>query len=104
MQTLDLILARTNLSLTIEKMKNSLDEVKQKTPEKTELIAAREKTISDLTFSYLFFCELEAEFRTAKQRNRDLEWSRVKDMEELNKIRKELKEQIELTDRLKEGV
>lgn len=89
MNTLDLILARTNLSLTIEKMKNSLDEVKKNTPEKVELISAREKTISDLTFSYIFFCELEAEYRLARQRNKDLEYNKMKDMERLAEIRQE---------------
>lgn len=104
MNTLDLILARTNLSLTIEKMKNSLDEVKQKTPEKTDLISAREKTISDLTFSYIFFCELEAEYRTARQRNKDLEFNRFKDLEELDKIRKQNAQLVEANEQLKEGL
>jgi len=87
MNTLDLILARTNLSLTIEKMRNSLGEIQTKNPQRTDLISSMEKSISDLTFTYVYFCELEAEYRTARQRNGDLEYSKFKDNEELNKLR-----------------
>ncbi len=91
MNTLDLILARTNLSLTIEKLKNSLVEIEIKNPHRTDLIGSMQKSISDLTFSYVFFCELEMEYRISRQRNGDLQYDRLKDMESL----KDLKAQIE---------
>lgn len=91
MNTLDLILARTNLSLTIEKMRNSLGEIQAKNPNRTDLINSLQKSISDLTFSYIYFCELETEYRISRQRNGDLQYDRLKDFESL----KELKTQIE---------
>lgn len=90
MNTLDLIIARTNLSITIEKMRNSLIDIKDKHPGRTDLIKSMEKSISDLTFSYVFFCELEAEYRTAKQISGNLEFCRFKDREELEKQRIEI--------------
>ena len=91
MNTLDLILARTNLSLTIEKMRNSLNDIEAKNPHRTDLISSMQKSISDLTFSYIYFCELETEYRVSRQRNGDLQYNRLKDMESL----KELKGQID---------
>ena len=96
MNTLDLIIARTNLSMTIEKMKNTLLEIENKTPHKVDLIQSMSKTISELTFSYVFFCDLEAEFRAARQRNGDLEFSRFKDSEELNRLREQNKQLLEM--------
>lgn len=91
MNTLDLIIARTNISLTIEKMRNSLAEIEAKNPNRTDLISSLQKSISDLTFSYIYFCELETEYRVARQRNGDLQYDRLKDFESL----KDLKGQIE---------
>ena len=91
MNTLDLILARTNLSLTIEKMRNSLIEIETKNPHWTDLMSSMQKSISDLTFGYIYFCELETEHRVSRQRNGDLQYNRLKDMESL----KDLKGQIE---------
>lgn len=92
MNTLNLIIARTNLSITIEKMKNSVDEIRKNHPSRTDLITSMDKSISDLTFSYVFFCELEAEYRTARQRNGDLEFSKFKDAQELEALRDKNKE------------
>lgn len=87
MNTLDLIIARTGLSLTMEKMRNTLSEIEEKSPQRTELINSMQKSISDLTFSYIYFCELEKEYRTARQRNGDLEFARLKDSKEIELLK-----------------
>lgn len=88
MNTLDLIIARTGLSITIEKMRNSADEIKQKNPTRVDLISSLEKSISDLTLSYVFFCELEYEYRISRQRNSDFEFDKMNDLSELIELRK----------------
>lgn len=95
MDPLNLILARTGISITIEKMRNSSDEIKKKTPHRNDLISSLEKSISDLTFSYVYFCELEAEFRVSRQRNGDLEFGKFQQMQELEKLREQNKNLIE---------
>ena len=89
MNTLDLILARTGLSITIEKLKNSLDEIKKTHPTRIDLINSMQKSISDLTFSYAFFCELEYEFRVSRQRNSDFEFDKMNDLAELISLREQ---------------
>ena len=73
-------------------MKNTLSEIENKTPHKKDLIQSMQKTISDLTFSYVFFCELENEYRVSRQRNRDLEFNKFKDQESLTKAMEQIAE------------
>lgn len=73
-------------------MKNTLLEIENKTPHKKDLIQSMQKTISDLTFSYVFFCELENEYRVSRQRNRDLEFNKFKDQESLTKAMEQIAE------------
>lgn len=97
MNSLDLILARNGIVTTIQKMRNSADEIKAGKPNRTDLIESLERSIADLTNSYVFFCELEAEYRAARQRNSDLEFSKFSDIAELNALR-------EQNERLKAGL
>lgn len=93
MDTLDLILARTNLAKTVQKLQNSLDETRQKNPEPTgrvaDIVKSMTESIEEVTFSYVTFCELELEYRAARQRANDLEYSKFGDMEKLKEIVKQ---------------
>lgn len=89
MNTLDLIIARTNLAVTISKIQNSLAEIKQKNPHRTDVIQSMEQSIEQVTVSYVAFCELELEYRAARQRANDLEYTKFGDMEKLKAIVKD---------------
>lgn len=104
MNALDLILARTHLVTTLSRLRNSLDEIEQKHPGRLDLIHRMEETIEQVTFSYVTFCELELEYRTARQRANDLEYSKFGDMEKLKEIVMQNDKLREQNERLKENL
>ncbi len=104
MEMLDLIMARTGISISIAKIRNSVDEIKKTHSHKKELIESMEKTVSDLTFSYCTFCDLEMEYRAARQRANDLEINKFGDMDKLKLIIEQNKKLMEQNEDLKIGI
>lgn len=92
MDELDLITARSNVAITINKMRNTCDELKAKSPHKTELINSMEATIGELTFSYTYFCVMEAEYRAALQINNSNTLVMMQQNAEIEKLKKEITE------------
>lgn len=103
MNALDLILSRTNLAKTLQKLQNSRDEIQQKNPHREDLLKSMNESIEEVTFSYVTFCELELEYRAARQRANDLEYSKFGDLEALKEIIKQNEKLQEQNERLKEN-
>lgn len=66
MNELDLIVARVNINTTIAKLRNSTEEIKTKSPHRTDLTNSMEETIGQLVFSVSMYDVLEKEYRTAR--------------------------------------
>ncbi len=92
MDELDLITARGKLTITINKMRNACDEIKQKQPHKTELISRMDESISDITESYVSFCALESEHRAALQINNSNYLALMVKDAEIAKLKKEIEQ------------
>lgn len=104
MNALDLILARTNLAKTLQKLQNSRDEIQQKNAHREDLLKSMNESIEEVTFSYVTFCELELEYRVARQRANDLEYLKFGDLEALRAIVMQNDKLREQNERLKENL
>lgn len=91
MNELDVVLAHANINVAVGKLRFSVDEIKEKNPQRSDLINSMEETISTLIFSAEVFRTLEKEYRIARQRASDMT---VYTMQQ-DKLIKELKEKNE---------
>ncbi len=67
MTDIDIYLAQTNISLTIQKIRLSVNDIKEKHPTRTDLIDSMEKTIKELIEAKVTFMSLEKHYRSAKE-------------------------------------
>jgi hypothetical protein len=72
MNELDVVLAHANINVAVGKLRFSVDEIKEKNPQRSDLINSMEETISTLIFSIEVFRALEKEYRIARQRASDM--------------------------------
>ena len=72
MNELDVVLAHANINVAVGKLRFSVDEIKEKNPQRSDLINSMEETISTLIFSSEVFRTLEKEYRIARQRASDM--------------------------------
>ena len=87
---LTLLNARLNISNVIIKINLTLDEIREKSPNRIDYIKPMEQSIKDLNYSYEVLNELEAEWRISRQRNLDLELVILNQQIEIDKMRKEI--------------
>jgi len=72
MNELDVVLAHANINVAVGKLRFSVDEIKEKNPQRSDLINSMEETVSTLIFSAEVFRTLEKEYRIARQRASDM--------------------------------
>ena len=87
---LTLLNARLNISNVIIKINLTLDEIREKSPNRIDYIKPMEQSIKDLNYSYEVLNELEAEWRISRQRNLDLELVILNQQIEIDKMIKEI--------------
>lgn len=92
MDELDLITARGNLTITVSRLRNSLDDIEQKHPGRLDLIQRMQETIERVTESYVTFCALESEHRAALQINNSNYLALMQKDAEIEKLKKEITE------------
>jgi hypothetical protein len=73
MTDLDRILASTGLSVVILRISNTTDELKEKTPNKVELIKSQEDSLESLILARNVLYLIEQENTSYRQRNLSLE-------------------------------
>lgn len=95
---LDIITAKVNVNTVLMRIKLTLEEIKQKQPTRLDYIEPMEKSIEQLTDSYLVFTELENDWRQSRQRNLDLELIVLKQTKEIE----DLKEIVETQNKMNE--
>jgi hypothetical protein len=69
---LDLLSSRINLNHTCIKLQVSIEDIKTKHPNRTDLITSMQQSLIEITQAILVYDTLEKEFRTARQINFDL--------------------------------
>ena len=70
---LDLLSSRINLNHTCLKLQVSIEDIKTKHPNRTDLINSMEQSLHEIKKAMLVYGTLEKEFRTARQMNFDLQ-------------------------------
>lgn len=69
MDEINVLLAQSSLNLAISSMQYSLNEIKEKHPERLDLIQSMERHLNGLLDSLIVFRELEKDNRTLRKMN-----------------------------------
>jgi len=86
---LDLLSSRINLNHTCLKLKVSIEDIKNKHPNRTDLITSMQQSLIEITQAILVYQTLEKEFRVTRQINFDLQHLNLElkqDVKDLKKI------------------
>ena len=86
---LDLLSSRINLNHTCLKLKVSIEDIKNKHPNRTDLITSMQQSLIEITQAILVYQTLEKEFRATRQINFDLQHINLQlkqDVKDLKKI------------------
>ena len=89
---LELLSSRINLNHTCLKLEISIEDIKTKHPNRTDLISSMEQSLHEIKKAMVVYGTLEKEFRAARQINFDLQHLNL----ELKQEVKDFKRQIEL--------
>jgi hypothetical protein len=89
---LELLIARTTILNTRERIKNSLYEIEKTAPDRIEYINPMKNTIERLLHAHFVYDNLEKEFRIARQRASNLEYKLLILWQENEKLKKEIKD------------
>ena len=86
---LDLLSSRINLNHTCLKLQISIEDIKTKHPNRTDLLNSMEQSLHEIKKAMVVYGTLEKEFRTARQINFDLQHINLElkqDVKDLKKI------------------
>jgi hypothetical protein len=87
---LDLLSSRINLNHTCIKLQVSIDEIKTKHPNRTDLISSMEQSLHEIKKAMVVYGTLEKEFRTARQMNFNLERLNLEQKQEIQNIKRQI--------------
>jgi predicted RNase H-like nuclease (RuvC/YqgF family) len=87
---LDLLSSRINLNHTCLKLQVSIDEIKTKHPNRTDLISSMEQSLHEIKKAMLVYQTLEKEFRTARQMNFNLERLNLEQKQEIQNLKRQI--------------
>lgn len=89
---LDIYVAIEKLKLTILKINLSVDEIREKNPQRSDLIDSMTKSSSDVSESLLTLRTLEKEYRASLMLSNNLTYQNLNMLQELNEIKKKKEE------------
>jgi hypothetical protein len=87
---LELLSSRINLNHTCLKMQVSIDEIKTKHPNRTDLISSMEQSLYEIKKAMLVYQTLEKEFRVARQTNFNLERLNLEKIQEIQNLKRQI--------------
>jgi len=85
---LDLLSSRINLNHTCIKLQISIDEIKTKHPNRTDLITSMDQSLYEIKKAMLVYQTLEKEFRSTRQINFDLQHINLELKQEVKDLKK----------------
>ena len=87
---LDLLSSRINLNHTCIKLQVSINEIKTKHPNRTDLISSMEQSLHEIKKAMVVYQTLEKEFRTARQMNFNLERLNLEKIQEIQNLKRQI--------------
>jgi len=87
---LELLSSRINLNHTCLKLQVSIDEIKTKHPNRTDLITSMEQSLHEIKKAMVVYQTLEKEFRATRQINFDLQHINLKQMQEIQNFKRQI--------------
>jgi hypothetical protein len=87
---LDLLSSRINLNHTCLKLQVSIEDIKTKHPNRTDLITSMEQSLHEIKKAMLVYQTLEKEFRTARQMNFNLERLNLEQKQEIQNFKRQI--------------
>jgi protein subunit release factor B len=85
---LELLSSRINLNHTCLKLKVSIEDIKNKHPNRTDLITSMQQSLIEITQAILVYETLEKEFRATRQINFDLQHINLELKQEVKDLKK----------------
>ena len=87
---LDLLSSRINLNHTCLKIQVSIDDIKTKHPNRTDLLNSMEQSLHEIKKAMVVYERLEKEFRTARQINFNLERLNLEQKQEIQNFKRQI--------------
>ena len=87
---LDLLSSRINLNHTCLKLQVSIEDIKTKHPNRTDLISSMEQSLHEIKKAMVVYGTLEKEFRTARQINFNLERLNLEQKQEIQNFKRQI--------------
>ena len=87
---LELLSSRINLNHTCLKLQVSIEDIKTKHPNRTDLINSMEQSLHEIKKAMLVYDTLEKEFRTARQMNFNLERLNLEKKQEIQNFKRQI--------------
>jgi hypothetical protein len=85
---LELLSSRINLNHTCLKLQISIEDIKTKHPNRTDLITSMEQSLHEIKKAMVVYERLEKEFRASRQINFDLEHINLELKQEVKDLKK----------------
>jgi hypothetical protein len=87
---LDLLSSRINLNHTCLKLQVSIEDIKTKHPNRTDLLSSMEQSLHEIKKAMVVYGTLEKEFRTARQMNFNLERLNLEQKQEIQNFKRQI--------------
>ena len=87
---LELLSSRINLNHTCLKLQISIDDIKTKHPNRTDLITSMEQSLHEIKKAMLVYQTLEKEFRASRQMNFNLERLNLEQKQEIQNFKRQI--------------
>jgi hypothetical protein len=86
---LELLSSRINLNHTCIKLQVSIEDIKTKHPNRTDLITSMEQSLHEIKKAMVVYQTLEKEFRATRQINFDLQHINLEQIQELQNFKRQ---------------
>ena len=87
---LDLLSSRINLNHTCLKLQVSIEDIKTKHPNRTDLINSMEQSLHEIKKAMVVYGTLEKEFRASRQMNFNLERLNLEQKQEIQNFKRQI--------------
>jgi len=87
---LDLLSSRVNLNHICLKMQVSIEDIKTKHPNRTDLIGSMEQSLHEIKKAMVVYQTLEKEFRVARQLNFNLQHINLEQIQEMQNLKRQI--------------
>ena len=87
---LELLSSRINLNHTCLKLQVSIEDIKTKHPNRTDLLSSMEQSLHEIKKAMVVYGTLEKEFRVARQMNFNLERLNLEQKQEIQNFKRQI--------------